>query len=352
MAPMRVYASLTRRGEVGRLRRLAHAALGRFGVRDARLRLLRHEHNTTFRVDAPGGPYLLRLNRSGVHDERTVASEMAWLSALAQETDLGVPLPTAADDGSFVVIASEPGVPDPRPCVLLRWQPGRLVDRRLAPTHLAAVGDLIGQLQLHALRWTPSEAFVRPRVATLTTDARRASVSGPASATRGRHPTQPDEASAVELVERLVSSAGASVVTDALALVRRSTGALARTPQASGLMHADLHYENVLFHRGVALAIDFDDCGWGVHLYDLAVTLSELEDRRNYDALRDALLDGYAKHRPLPDRYDDHLRALAILRRVQLVLWILESRDLAAFRDDWRRWASKDLAALASAIQR
>lgn len=250
MAPMRDYASLTRRGEVGRLRRLADAALGRFGVRDARLRLLRHEHNTTFRVDAPGGPYLLRLNRSGVHDERTVASEMAWLSALARETDLGVPLPATADDGSFVVIASAPGVPDPRPCVLLRWQPGRLVDRCLTPTHLAAVGDLIGQLQVHALRWTPPKAFVRPRVTTLTTDVRRASLSGPASAARGEILTRADEASAVVLVEQLVSSPDGSVVTDALALVRRSTGALARTPQASGLIHADLHYENVLFHRG------------------------------------------------------------------------------------------------------
>ena len=47
---------------------------------------------------------------------------------------------------------------------------------------------------------------------------------------------------------------------------------------ATGLIHADLHYENFLFHDGVARAIDFDDCGWGFYLYDVAVTLWELEE--------------------------------------------------------------------------
>lgn len=122
-------------------------------------------------------------------------------------------------------------------------------------------------------------------------------------------------------------------------------------PDGHGLLHADLHYENFLFPDGRALAIDFDDCGWGNYLYDLAVPLSELEGRSNYEALRDALLDGYARQRSLPLGFDDHLRALAILRRVQLIVWILESREQAAFRDDWRSWARTDVRALAGVLK-
>jgi Ser/Thr protein kinase RdoA (MazF antagonist) len=326
--------------------------LRRFGIDDAGLTVLRHEHNTTFRVDSATGRFVLRLNRIGVHDERTIASEMAWLAALAEDTDLGVPVPVAARDGSLVVSESAVGVPERRLAVLLRWQQGRLVDRRLSPRHLVSVGDLIGQLQRHALGWTPPGGFERPRVDALTTAARRAPVAGPVEAgTRGGHPTPDDEASALALVARLLGEDDRRVVADALRVARRSTDVLAGAGNPTGLLHADLHYENVLFRDGRALAIDFDDCGWGAHLYDLAVPLSELEGRSNYRALRDALLDGYARRRPLPHGYDDHLRALALLRRAQLIVWILESREQAAFRDDWRSWARKDVRALAGAVQ-
>jgi Ser/Thr protein kinase RdoA (MazF antagonist) len=322
--------------------------LHRFGIDDAILTVLRHEHNTTFRVDTATGRYVLRLNRIGVHDERTIASEMAWLTALAEDTDLGVPVPVAARDGSLVVSESVPGVPEPRLGVLLRWQAGRFVDRRLTPRHVASVGALLGQLQRHAQGWTPPRGFMRPRVDVLTTAARRASVAGPAEqATHRVHPTPDDEAGALALVARLLGDAARRILADALRSARRSTAALANTPSEWGLIHADLHYENFLFRAGGAQAIDFDDCGWGAYLYDLAVPLSELEDRSNYDALRDALLGGYARQRPLPRGFDDHLHALAILRRTQLIMWILESRDHAAFRRDWRSWARKDVRALA-----
>jgi Ser/Thr protein kinase RdoA (MazF antagonist) len=351
VSSLRPYASLGRRGELGRLRRIAGVVLRRFGIDDAGLTVLRHEHNTTFRVDTATGRYVLRLNRIG-HDERTIASEMAWLTALAEDTDLGVPVPVAARDGSLVVSESVAGVPGPRLGVLLRWQEGRFVDRRLMPRHLASVGDLLGQLQRHAQGWTPPRGFARPRVDVLTTAARRASAAGPAEqATQGVHPTPDDEAAALALVARLLGDGDRRVLAEAFRFTRRSTAALAKASSARGLIHGDLHYENSLFHDGRALAIDFDDCGWGPYLYDLAVPLSELEGRSNYEALRDALLDGYARHRALPDAYDHHLRALMILRRVQLVMWILESREQAAFRDNWRSWAREDVRALAGRMQ-
>jgi Ser/Thr protein kinase RdoA (MazF antagonist) len=152
-------------------------------------------------------------------------------------------------------------------------------------------------------------------------------------------------------VARLLGDGDRRVVADALRFTRRSTAALANMPRAWGLIHADLHYENFLFHGGGARAIDFDDCGWGALLYDLAVPLSELEGRSNYESLRDALLEGYARRRALPNGYGHHLDALTILRRVQLITWILESRKQAAFRHSWRSWARRDVRALAGRLR-
>ena len=52
---------------------------------------------------------------------------------------------------------------------------------------------------------------------------------------------------------------------------------------AFGVIHADYILGNVRFLGRQPGAIDFDDCGWGFVLYDLAVTLSELEGRPRYD---------------------------------------------------------------------
>jgi hypothetical protein len=46
MNALRRYASLRRRGKIGRLRRPASAVLRRFNMDEARLTALRHEHNT------------------------------------------------------------------------------------------------------------------------------------------------------------------------------------------------------------------------------------------------------------------------------------------------------------------
>jgi Ser/Thr protein kinase RdoA (MazF antagonist) len=126
-----------------RLRRLGRTALASYGLEDAPLTLRRYGQNTTFRVDAHDRPYLLRINRPRVHTADTIGSEMAWLSALRRDTDLGVPEPVAACDGSFIVVARDPGVPGPHVCVLLHWLDGRFINQRLRPAHLRRVGALV-----------------------------------------------------------------------------------------------------------------------------------------------------------------------------------------------------------------
>lgn len=345
------FGSLSRHGQLIRLQRLGRAALAGYGLSAARLTTLRHEHNTTFRIDAEGGPYVLRIHRPGVYTPTMVASEMAWLTALRRETTLSVPDPVAAHDGALVVVAEDEGVPEPRIYVVLRWQEGRFLDDRLTPVRLRAVAALQAGLQQHAEHWTPPVDFSRPRVDTLTDAAKRDAVArSAASALPGEHPSPDDADRARRLVADLLSPTGGSVFARALDSVWAVTSHLASQPGSFGLIHADLHQENYFFHDGVARAIDFDDCGWGFYLYDLAVTLSELEGRARYAEMRRAMLEAYARARPLPDRHEAYLAAFIALRRMQLITWILESRQHAAFRDDWQPWAVKELRALGAAL--
>ena len=339
---MRAYDALSGRGQLGRLRRMGRTALDRYpgDLGGARLVLLRHEQNATFRVDR-GERYVLRINRPGLQSEATVESEMAWLAALRRDTDLVVPEPVATRDGSLVVTVADPGVPGARCCALLRWIDGRFVNRRLTPAHLARMGDDHGPAPgprggVDAARRVHPAA---PRHADRGGEARepgRSSAPPPASI-----PAVEDGERAVALVEDLLSPSEGAVAARAVAAAREATSALAARPGSSGLIHGDLHHENTLFTGDVAAAIDFDDCGWGFHLYDIAVPLSELTERRRFTAMRGAFLEAYARHRPLPDDAERLIDALIAFRGLQLITWILESREHAAFRDGWAEWAAR-----------
>src|SRR5215207_11187140 len=123
---MRSFADLGQRGQVGRLKQLAQAALEQYDLDIARLTPLVHAENTTFRLDgADGARYVLRITRPGKNTLEGVRSEMNWLAALRRDTDLSVPEPVPTRDGALLTVAAAPGLPTPHICTLLRWVEGR-----------------------------------------------------------------------------------------------------------------------------------------------------------------------------------------------------------------------------------
>jgi Ser/Thr protein kinase RdoA (MazF antagonist) len=328
---LRTFDELTTRGQLGRLRRTAEAALTAYGLRPARLVPVAHAENTTFRVETPAGDRLvLRIHRvtgSPIHPPRSeaeVRSELLWLSAIRRETDLAVPEPVPANDGALTTVVDLEGVPEPRICALFRWQPGRFLDAGLTLSHLERVGAFMAMLHNQALGFEPPVGFTRWQIGDVTGDA-RAYVVGAVGECFGQ--------AAVSTVE---------IVLEAVDVARRELG---RGPEAFGLIHGDLHQENYLFHRGHVRAIDFDDCGWAPFVYDLSVTLSELHGRPESTALRGALLSGYRAVRRLPVEHERCLDVFSGLRTLLLTLWMIEQRVHPSF-PDWERWADEGLAEL------
>lgn len=326
---------LSRPTQVRRMRRLAWAALRAYDLGEARLTLLAHMFNTTFRVDtAEGRRYVLRIHRAGTPTVESVGAELSWLAALRRDTDLEVPEPVRTRGGQLLAVASVPGVPAPHICVLFRWLEGRLVDAGLTPMHMERVGEIIARLQNHAAQFGPPPGFARGRVDYLVESARWLP-----------DPFAPEVvASCRQLVADTLSEGEAAQVVEVIGRVRAVEEALGNGPEAFGLIHADLHHYNLLFRRGRVKAIDFDDCGFGPLLYDLAVPLTMVQGRESYPALRAALLRGYRRVRPLSSEHEVHLDALMALRYLQDTLWVLGWRKHPAIGEDWAAEARQRLA--------
>ena len=60
-----------------------------------------------------------------------------------------------------------------------------------------------------------------------------------------------------------------------------------------GLIHADMVRENILIDGSSLAIIDFDDCGFGYRLFDLATALIKNRSELDYQDLQAAILNGY-----------------------------------------------------------
>jgi Ser/Thr protein kinase RdoA (MazF antagonist) len=87
-----------------------------------------------------------------------------------------------------------------------------------------------------------------------------------------------------------------------------------------GLIHADLVRENVLLEGSDVKFIDFDDCGTGFRLFDLATALLKNMQEPDYPDLERSLLHGYQAVRPMEM---DMLAVFLVLRAFTYLGWII-----------------------------
>jgi Ser/Thr protein kinase RdoA (MazF antagonist) len=210
---------------------------------------------------------------------------------------LSVAEPIPAADGSLVSYVAPEWASEPRRCVLLRWLPGRREEADMTPANLSLAGSHIARLHRYSEQGGVPEGLVFPYVWDLDW------VFGetvPLWSKKGESVYSPNQL---------------AVLRAAAERVRRDLKELGKGSEVFGIIHRDLTMNNILFYGGKAYVIDFEFCGWGYYLFDIAVTLSSLE---GYDApLPAALLEGYQRERPLPEGHWRYLETFMAMRLMQ-----------------------------------
>ena len=97
--------------------------------------------------------------------------------------------------------------------------------------------------------------------------------------------------------------------------LRRDLAALDRSPAVYGLIHADFAPENLLVDGEHIRLLDFDDAGYGWHLFELATSLYFHLGQPYYPAIREATVAGYREERALPIRNSSCCRCSSRLAR-------------------------------------
>lgn len=292
------FGAMSRRQQLVRVRRSAVAAIERFGLGDASLRLVNHDFNTTYRVVTNDGVVrALRVNLNSAYDVDQVEAEVEWVSALADHPEFDVPGVVTAPDGATVVAVDCEGFESPRPAVLYDWLPGTELAERNGPGY-EQLGVAMASLHTHTERWRGRLSARRPVMTSVFLDD--------PDRIRPGHPWIDDPVrtrltATLDELEQLLEPVFAA---------------------ETQLVHGDLHGANAKWHRGRLGVFDFDDCGIGTRLQDLATSVFYVRDNPR---LEDAIVRGYRRVRPLPPHRPEEFEALLLSRNLLLLNYLLES---------------------------
>jgi len=311
----------------------AHRALEAFPVKVGTVDRVAVSENVTYRVtDCAGrGPFVLRLHRPAYNTLRQLEAERAWTGAL-NKAGIRAPAGVQTRTGDhFTAVSIAPGE-EVRFAGLTRWIEGEVLSTRLeadedtesAYRTFLQIGRLAASMHRQALAWTPPSGFDRPHLdnAGLLGETPR----------WGRFWDHPDLG---ETERRHLLTLRAQAMSHL-----EEYGTSTRT---FGLIHADLHADNILVHGNTVAVIDFDDSAYGWLIYDLATALVDILERPDYDRLRQALIAGYETLRPLPNRDLAILDTLVTVRAMSLIGWFGErpEHEDSAYLTALRAWLQR-----------
>ncbi len=293
-----------------RLEAAGHRALEQWDIRGATLTLIKHRENAVFRVDSDGSRAALRLHRHGYHGNQELRSELQWMQALS-EAGIHVPVLIPASSGQPFINYSSPGLPGELQIDLFEWIDGQplgsveagIEDAAQVEATYGALGELAARVHNQAAAWTLPEGFVRH-----AWDADGLAGNAPFW---GRFwELEAASKSETRLLER------------AREQVYRQLRRLPKSPAEYSMIHADFAPENLLVDGDELRLIDFDDAGFGWHLFELATSLYFIRGEPYYQRAHDALLAGYRRHRPLSGEQLERLPLWFLARGLTYVGWV------------------------------
>ncbi|MGM0953246.1 MAG: phosphotransferase enzyme family protein [Pseudomonadota bacterium] len=298
------FEPLERDDELSLIERIARQSLAAWGLpANVPMTLLSLSENATYRLDPAGNgkPLVLRVHRPGYHTRNAIETELAWMTAL--QKDMGIKTPQAIPtlEGNYLVAVKNEW--DERFVDLFEFIEGEAPDESELRAPFRRLGRITALLHRHARSWQRPSYFER-----LTWDY---------DGCLGRVANWGDWREAPGLDRKDVA-----LLEQASETIRERLAVFGKGPERFGLIHSDLRLANLLETGGETRVIDFDDCGLGWFLYDLASALSFIETREDVPDLVRAWLDGYRTVSDLSADEEAEVPTFILLRRITLLAWI------------------------------
>ena len=286
---------------------MAQQALEAWGLRSCRRELFSVSENIVFRVDTGDGKALrLCLHRSSYHNLQELISERMWTRAL-RDYGISTPVPVPALDGNDYVLVRGSLNGEARYAGMNQWVDGETMHHIIACSddfagYFRRLGKMAARIHTQASYWEPPAGFSRHSL--------------DADGLMGLSPWWGPfwAASYLTANERVRFKHLRETVHNRLLR-------LGKGPDTYSMIHADLAPANLIIDGENLHIIDFDDAGFGWHMYELATGLYPYQDHPRFSEMVSAVFEGYREVRQLGAESAALLNLFLLVRALAIVGW-------------------------------
>lgn len=303
------------------IRAVADRALPEWDLVGSKVEWVSHSENVVFRVDAADGrAFALRIHRPGYHTLAELESEALWTAAL-NHAGIGAPVAEPTRSGSHYAVVGVPGTQEVRHVGLIPWFEGVLLNEMIESaaddadrnSRFEQLGRLMATMHDQAVAWHPPANFHRHSL-----DADGFTGEAPFW---GRFWDIPE-----------VTAEQRETLVEARTWIRARLIEYGMDRGTYSMIHADLRSANVLIDGARVHVIDFDDAGFGWHLYDMAAVLFDYATSPSYDAISDALIAGYRSQRSISNEDLGLLPLFLLVRMLASLGWLHDRPEVGLYQ--------------------
>ena len=284
-----------------------------FGT-ECMVKLLQLSENYTFLIfDKESGQKkgVMRISRPGYHTLSELHSELIWLKEIKKNTPIVVADAIPAVDGSCIQTVTNWKDSGEYICMVYEFLEGKAPDEsdeQKIVKEFCSLGETTAYLHKQVKEWNDAgkiDRFVWDYDTMIGKTPRW-----------GRWQDAKD-----------MKPDGEKLLNRTCEVIKRRLCSYGKGKDRFGLIHADLRISNLLIEDNQIKVIDFDDCGYGWFLHDLASAVSFIEDNPIVPELIDSWLEGYRKIAELTQEDIHEIDTFIMQRRLQLLAWLTSHID-------------------------
>ncbi|MCO7175760.1 phosphotransferase enzyme family protein [Sporolactobacillus kofuensis] len=316
----------------------------------SKLTLINFTENATYRLEVENKTkMIMRVQRLDYTTLDSVKTELSWIAELRRTTNLSLNCPLLSRNRKYVEVIESPEMNEKRLVVCFKFIEGQ------SPADSSDANDDIGGL-IRKIDWIPDTLTIpvfklaalvqqnlgHSKKSTLqASDRQLYRKVGKIAATLHTRAIEWKDPDFFERMEwnfdgtfgknwnnfygvsyrsrQWLSQKDISIIDQCVDLIKKRVEAYGKAPDRYGMIHSDLRMANMLKNGDEITVLDFDDCGKGWFMYDIASVVTFMEHRTDLSEVIKELIGGYELVRKLSDEDKQEIGTFIMMRRIGML---------------------------------
>lgn len=318
---------------------------------DSDMKLLNFTENATFLLTAPGSDVktIMRVHRLDYTSRDSIMTELTWIMDLKRETDVSLALPIPMKNGEYVASIHTDELNEDRLVDCSTFMPGK--PPMDSSDGNGDVGDMIAKIEkipdsitlplfktlASAYAWygsVNSKSHMTEEDRAMYREVGRIMAEIHVQSQHWKKPPFYDRIEwdfdgtfgkwnnfygATYRSAKWLSEKEIAVLDEVKEEIRERLALYGESREHYGMIHSDLRTANLLKDGATITVLDFDDCGMGFYMYDVAGAVALMEHRPDLMEIVDEILKGYEPVRHLTGADKEEIPTFIMMRRIGML---------------------------------